>query len=394
MDASTNSAGGAGVGPFGASRVDNFTVAGVVSAGAGGTPELTWPAPAPIPYGTLLGQAQLNATATVPGGPFNYSPPAGTILPVGSNRLSVTFMPSTYGASGPITDVVSIVVFPVTLTVSADNAARTTGEPNPAFTGSVLGVVNSDYLDPSNSIVSVSYSCSATSNSPEGDYAIIPFVTFTNGSFIHYTVVTNPGTMTVTNPAVGGHEIKWTFEVSQPSGNEAADQPITGILPEFGAGVASALHTGAAVYSHPSGNGSSNSFSATNWAVGDYFQFACSNLSGGFGYSVSWDQVSSDTGPAMFQLQYSTDGLNFTDDASYQVYENGALSGPSPYWDFTTLNPTTHYIENLGTVSALIGQPTLWFRLVNESMTSADGGKVGPSGASRVDNFTVVWFSP
>ncbi len=57
------------------------------------TPIITWPAPAAIPYGTMLGAAQLNATALVPG-TFIYTPAAGTVLAAGTQTLSVTFAPT------------------------------------------------------------------------------------------------------------------------------------------------------------------------------------------------------------------------------------------------------------------------------------------------------------
>ena len=46
-----------------------------------------------IPYGTVLGTNQLNASATVPG-TFAYSPPAGTVLDAGTNTLTVIFTPT------------------------------------------------------------------------------------------------------------------------------------------------------------------------------------------------------------------------------------------------------------------------------------------------------------
>ena len=56
-------------------------------------PTITWPAPAPISYGTTLGSAQLNATASV-SGRFVYSPAAGDVLAAGTHKLSVTFNPT------------------------------------------------------------------------------------------------------------------------------------------------------------------------------------------------------------------------------------------------------------------------------------------------------------
>ena len=57
------------------------------------TPIITWPAPAAISYGTMLGAAQLNATALVPG-TFIYTPAAGTVLAAGTQTLSATFAPT------------------------------------------------------------------------------------------------------------------------------------------------------------------------------------------------------------------------------------------------------------------------------------------------------------
>jgi hypothetical protein len=57
-------------------------------------PEISWPTPATIAYGTPLSSAQLNATANTEGA-FAYSPDIGVVLPQGSNQLlSVTFTPA------------------------------------------------------------------------------------------------------------------------------------------------------------------------------------------------------------------------------------------------------------------------------------------------------------
>jgi hypothetical protein len=58
------------------------------------TPTITWANPADIVYGTALGAAQLNATASVPG-TFVYTPAAGTVLNSGNGQtLSVAFTPT------------------------------------------------------------------------------------------------------------------------------------------------------------------------------------------------------------------------------------------------------------------------------------------------------------
>ncbi|HVX56788.1 MAG TPA: hypothetical protein VHA37_03585, partial [Candidatus Saccharimonadales bacterium] len=77
-----------------------FCLASVFTACSGGSagsspavPTISWPAPAPITYGTALSSTQLNATANYPG-TFAYTPAAGKVLTAGSQSLSVTFTPS------------------------------------------------------------------------------------------------------------------------------------------------------------------------------------------------------------------------------------------------------------------------------------------------------------
>jgi len=58
------------------------------------TPVVTWLTPAAIPYGTPLGAAQLNASATV-AGTFVYTPSSGTLLNAGAGQLlAVNFTPA------------------------------------------------------------------------------------------------------------------------------------------------------------------------------------------------------------------------------------------------------------------------------------------------------------
>jgi uncharacterized repeat protein (TIGR03803 family) len=89
---------------------------------------VTWSAPAPIVYGTRLGSAQLDATASVPG-TFVYSPAAGTRLHAGSQALTVVFTPS--GPALPVTtSSVTLVVLPAPALVTwAPPAAIAYGTP-------------------------------------------------------------------------------------------------------------------------------------------------------------------------------------------------------------------------------------------------------------------------
>lgn len=56
------------------------------------TPEVSWPEPAAIRWGTALSAAQLNATASVAGS-FAYTPAAGNQPEVGTQTLSLRFTP-------------------------------------------------------------------------------------------------------------------------------------------------------------------------------------------------------------------------------------------------------------------------------------------------------------
>ena len=81
----------------------------VVDSASKTTPTITWPTPAAITYGTALSSTQLDATASVTG-TFAYSPAAGTVPPVGTDTLSVTFTPSNTNRFNSATASVSLVV--------------------------------------------------------------------------------------------------------------------------------------------------------------------------------------------------------------------------------------------------------------------------------------------
>jgi uncharacterized protein len=175
----------------------------------------------------------------------------------------------------------------------------------------------------------------------------------------------------------------WTFESpNTPAGATAAIYP-NAIAPSTGAGNAGGVHTSASTaWSAPVGNGSASSFSSNNWSVGNYYQFSIS--SAGFtGISVSWDQTGSGTGPRDFRLAYSTDGTNFTDFYSY------SLPSPAVSWSSGSTSLATKFSSDLSSVTALDNQPSIYFRLIDNSATSITGATVATGGTGRVDNFTV-----
>jgi hypothetical protein len=81
------------------------------------TPTLIWPTPAAISYGMPLSATQLNATSNVPG-TFLYTPPAGTVLPAGTQTLSVIFTPTDTLDYTPASGSVTIVVTQAQISLS------------------------------------------------------------------------------------------------------------------------------------------------------------------------------------------------------------------------------------------------------------------------------------
>jgi len=109
-------------------------------------PVITWTTPAPVPVGTVLGSAQLNARANVPG-VFTYSPAAGSTLEkAGSVVLSMTFTPQdsqhyTSATARTMLSVIHGVSPPPTAPVRVEKRVPiiTWGPPSPVPWGSVLG---------------------------------------------------------------------------------------------------------------------------------------------------------------------------------------------------------------------------------------------------------------
>ena len=103
----------------------------------------------------------------------------------------------------------------------------------------------------------------------------------------------------------------------------------------------SSAHVAAATtYSSPSGNGSTYSLSANNWAIGDNYQVAFSTV-GSAGLSISWDQTRSGTGPATFDALLSIDGgatwTNLL--AGYSIVQAGLMGTGTTSWNTVTNQP-------------------------------------------------------
>ncbi len=92
-------------------------------------PTISWATPSPIAYGTALGAAQLDATASTAGA-INYSPAAGAVLTAGQQKLTANFAPTDNtdynAATGSVTLTVNKVTPAITWAAPAAVSAGTT----------------------------------------------------------------------------------------------------------------------------------------------------------------------------------------------------------------------------------------------------------------------------
>ena len=117
-----------------------------------GAPVVAWPDPAPIVYGTPLGELQLSASAST-GGTWTYSPAAGTVLGAGEEQiLTAIFTPSDSGNYSPVPATRRITVARATASVELTTGSFTyDGQPHGATAaaraadGTVLGPVTITY---------------------------------------------------------------------------------------------------------------------------------------------------------------------------------------------------------------------------------------------------------
>jgi hypothetical protein len=79
-----------------------------------------------------------------------------------------------------------------TLTIEVDNASRLYGNPNPTFTGRLIGLRSGD------DDITATFVSAAKQSDWIGQYQIVPVLCDPQGRLAHYTVITNGGTLTVT----------------------------------------------------------------------------------------------------------------------------------------------------------------------------------------------------
>lgn len=160
----------------------------------------------------------------------------------------------------------------------------------------------------------------------------------------------------------------WTFEVSVPAdaGPHAAEAGIYG-------GDATGFHVSqATVYSNPVGNGSLESFSSNNWTENDWYQFTTSTI----GYqdiTFGWSQTRSSTGPGDFRVQFSNDGVNFSDLMNYTI---DAIT-----WSSVSFNPDSVF-GPIALPAAADNQGIIYVRLTSNVTTAS-------AGTNRVDDIII-----
>jgi hypothetical protein len=155
---------------------------------------ISWTSPAAIIYGTSLGAAQLDASASV-AGMFSYSPGLGTVLSAGNSTLTVVFTPTDTVDYKTATAQVSLAVNKAPLSITAlptlgNNISRPYGANNPAMTPVITGIVNGDPISASDMTM-------ATPSSPVGVYAVTSTISDPANRLGNYAVTLVNGTLTV-----------------------------------------------------------------------------------------------------------------------------------------------------------------------------------------------------
>jgi len=226
--------------------VDYMTVTTTVSiAVSQATPTISWATPAAISYGTPLGTAQLNATASV-AGTFIYSPAAGTVLSPGPQKLTVSFTPTdgtdfttasatamlNVGNAAPAISLISsdtsiFVSNPVTFTASVVSSVGTP-------TGTVSFLDGTTLL--ATAVLSNGQAIYTTSGLAAGTHAIVAiysgdanFSALTSAAITEavedFTIGASSGASTSATASPGG-QAAYTLAITPPSG-QVLVAPIT-----------------------------------------------------------------------------------------------------------------------------------------------------------------------
>jgi hypothetical protein len=171
----------------------------------------------PVFTGTTSGLVNGDTVTTT------FASTAVTNSPVGTYPI----VPSVSGAAlsnytvNAVNGTLTITQNPSSLVINVNSASRSYGAPNPAFSGTVTGVIPGDD-------VVVTYVTAATATSPAGNYAIGANVSGTSAA--NYIATIHPGTLAITpvatvttiatsgSPATFGTNVTFTATVTAASG--------------------------------------------------------------------------------------------------------------------------------------------------------------------------------
>ncbi len=132
--------------------------------------------------GLPVSLAVTSGPATLNGNTLNISA-AGVVTVQATQPGNSVYAPAT-----PVTKLLT--VNPAPLMVTANNVSVPYGEPIPALTGTLTGVVRDDGI-------TASYTTTATTGSPAGSYAITPVLSDPNNRLSNYAVSLNKGTLII-----------------------------------------------------------------------------------------------------------------------------------------------------------------------------------------------------
>jgi len=146
----------------------------------------------------VYGDPNPTLTGTITGGKngdvftATFASAADPTSPVGTYPIvaSLSGAPSVISNYTVTSNNGTLTVTPAALSVTAANASRLYGDPNPLFTGTITGIKNADNI-------TATYA-SAAVTSPVGTFAIVPTLVDPTLKLGNYTVTSNNGTLTIT----------------------------------------------------------------------------------------------------------------------------------------------------------------------------------------------------
>jgi hypothetical protein len=167
------------------------------------------------------------------------------------------------------------------------------------------------------------------------------------------------------------------------------------IAADAGVGSLYGIHTVNSNWTTPVGNASPTSYSALGWSVGNsYWEFKL-DLTLYEDITMSFDQLSSSTGPRNWSIQYKVgSGGSYTNIADYSLGYNS--TGGAISWSSTIPQPLSNISFNLSSISAIEKTNDVFIRLLvrNSQVYGTSTVPLGTNGTSRIDNVQVTAAVP